>query len=153
MNLLLRRFWPHEKATQGVLYIDGATECFTLEDPVREVEGQPVETWKIAGDTAIPVGTYQVVIDWSNRFQRELPRLVEVPGFTGIRIHPGNTAFDTHGCILVGEIRATEITLGTSKLAFDTLFPKIHAAIAKGETVTIAVQKVNEAPDDAWPGG
>ena len=70
MNLLVRRLWPGPKATEGVLYTDGAAECFTLEDPVREVPGQPVEQWKIDGDTAIPVGLYKVVIDFSDRFKR-----------------------------------------------------------------------------------
>lgn len=75
--------------------------CWTLEDPVREVPGEPVEVWKIKGDTAIPRGTYAVRVTRSNRFKTDLPLLLNVPGFEGVRIHGGNTAADTEGCILV----------------------------------------------------
>lgn len=75
--------------------------CWTLEDPVREVPGEPVEAWKIKGDTAIPRGTYAVRVTRSNRFKTDLPLLLNVPGFEGVRIHGGNTAADTEGCILV----------------------------------------------------
>ena len=75
--------------------------CWTLEDVVREVPGEPVEAWKIKGDTAIPRGTYAVRVTRSNRFKTDLPLLLNVPGFEGVRIHGGNTAADTEGCILV----------------------------------------------------
>jgi len=75
--------------------------CWTLEDAVRELDGMPVGRWKIKGHTAIPVGTYKVLVTFSNRFKKLLPLLWEVPGFGGIRIHGGNTAEDTEGCILV----------------------------------------------------
>ena len=75
--------------------------CWTLEDPAREAPGEPVEAWKIKGDTAIPRGTYAVTVTRSNRFGVDLPLLLDVPGFEGVRIHGGNTAADTEGCILV----------------------------------------------------
>lgn len=75
--------------------------CWTLEDVVREVPGQPVASWKIKGRTAIPRGTYPIRVTRSNRFGVDLPLLLDVPGFEGIRIHGGNTAADTEGCILV----------------------------------------------------
>ena len=75
--------------------------CWTLEDVVREVPGEPVEAWKIPGETAIPRGTYAVRVTRSSRFKADLPILLNVPGFEGIRIHGGNTAADTEGCILV----------------------------------------------------
>ena len=75
--------------------------CWTLEDVVREVPGEPVEAWKVKGQTAIPRGTYAVRVTRSSRFKADLPILLNVPGFEGIRIHGGNTAADTEGCILV----------------------------------------------------
>jgi len=75
--------------------------CWTLEDIVREVEGHPVAMWKVKGRTAVPRGTYCVRVTYSNRFKTSLPLLLDVPGFEGIRIHGGNTASDTEGCILV----------------------------------------------------
>lgn len=80
---------------------------YTLEDVVREQryqDGTLVDPakWKIAGQTAIPAGTYAVVLDYSTRFGRIMPHILGVPGFDGIRIHGGNTAADTEGCILVG---------------------------------------------------
>lgn len=75
--------------------------CWTLEDVVREIPGQPVTAWKIKRETAIPRGTYTMCVTRSNRFGVDLPLLLDVPGFEGIRIHGGNTAADTEGCILV----------------------------------------------------
>ena len=75
---------------------------WVLEDPVREIEGQPVEAWKVKGETAIPAGEYDLIVNFSNRFQKMLPQLIDVPGFTGVRIHTGNTTHDTEGCLLIG---------------------------------------------------
>ncbi len=107
--------------TIGKLYIDGNFECYTLEDLVRTV--------KIAGITAIPTGQYSVIIDMSNRFKRLLPLLVNVPNFAGVRIHPGNTAADTEGCILVGTgVAADGGSIVNSRIAFNSLFDKMQAA-------------------------
>ena len=74
---------------------------WVLEDQVREVVGEPVSEWKVPGKTAIPAGRYKVLITFSNRFQKLMPQLMDVPGFTGVRIHAGNTAADTEGCLLL----------------------------------------------------
>ncbi|SFW39549.1 hypothetical protein SAMN05216414_1347 [Nitrosovibrio sp. Nv17] len=130
MEMLLTR--KHETAgyTAGSLYL---LECYTLEDQERER--------KIAGETAIPAGRYQVVVTHSNRFKRPLPLLLDVPGFTGIRIHPGNTAADTEGCILVGadDGNPDDAWLGRSREAFVPLFEKIQAALTAGERVWITI--------------
>jgi hypothetical protein len=77
--------------------------CWTCEDVVREQRGVPVGQWKVPGETAIPEGTYRVILSQSTRFGGQLmPELLHVPGFTGIRIHSGNTSLDTEGCVLVG---------------------------------------------------
>ena len=82
--------------TIGKLYIDGAYFCDTLEDTVRP-KGE-----KVYGKTAIPSGMYRVKKTMSPRFKKILPEILEVEGFSGVRIHAGNTAKDTEGCILLG---------------------------------------------------
>lgn len=95
MKLLLKRIFKGEDYTIGKLYVDGQYFADTLEDTVREV--------KIKGKTAIPAGKYLILMTYSNRFKKIMPLLIDVPGFEGVRIHSGNTAEDTEGCILVGK--------------------------------------------------
>jgi len=85
-----------------VLWMQGKAELFTLEDAVREVAGQPVASWKKPGVTAIPTGRYRIIIDHSQRFGKDMPHVLNIEGFEGIRIHSGNTSVDTEGCILLG---------------------------------------------------
>lgn len=95
-----------ESYTIGSLSIDGKKFCDTLEDRVRDLNKNGVfdgDEKKVYGKTAIPYGTYDVVVDYSPKFKRELPRLQNVRHFEGILIHRGNTAEDSAGCILVGE--------------------------------------------------
>lgn len=91
----VKRTFKGTEYTIGKLYIDGAYFCDTMEDTVRTGE-------KIAGKTAIPAGTYKVKMTWSPRFKRYLPEILNVPNFSGVRIHAGNSALDTEGCILLG---------------------------------------------------
>lgn len=106
IELSLFRFKHSEDSVIGSLsmHTDKAEEfiCYTLEDRVREIPGKPVDEWKIPGVTAIPAGRYQIKKTWSNRFQLETLQLMDVPGFSGIRIHAGNTHKDSEGCILTG---------------------------------------------------
>lgn len=110
MKLLLKRAAKRDTYTIGKLYVDGQYWCDTLEDPVRDLSREP----KIPGRTAIPTGTYEVVVNISPKFKRLLPRLLNVPYFDGILIHRGNTAADTAGCILVGENRAVGKVLNST---------------------------------------
>src|SRR3954470_16353900 len=89
--------------TPGELLWDGTHECFTCEDVVREIPGVPVAQWKIPNETAIPAGRYRVVINFSPRFQKQMPEVLNVPGYTGVRMHIGNKPADTDGCLLVGD--------------------------------------------------
>jgi hypothetical protein len=139
MEILVQREPSTLESTPGTLSIDGAFECFTLEDVVREVPGRPVSTWKIQNETAIPVGLYQVIVDFSSRFQLDMPHVLNVPGFDGIRIHSGNTAADTDGCVLLGQQRNGLDDVINSRAAFDAFFPKLQAAISRGEPVTLTV--------------
>lgn len=119
MNLTLHRRWFEPGCTLGALSVNGVWECYTLEDPEREV--------KIYGQTAIPRGRYRIELTMSQRFKRVLPLLLDVPGFTGVRIHPGNTASDTDGCILVGMDKYAD-SVGHSRIAFASLFGKLKSA-------------------------
>lgn len=134
MFLELRRYPSSDKCTHGDLYIDGIWECYTLEDVVRDV--------KIQGQTAIPPGYYDIIINWSGRFQKYLPILLNVPYFEGIRIHPGNTADDTEGCILVGMSKDSHMDnwIGQSRIAMDKLLPKIAHALDHGESVRLNIR-------------
>lgn len=138
MKITVLRNPSHDGATVGDLFIDGSFFCHTLEDQVREIQGQPVEQWKVPGQTAIPAGTYQVLNSYSGRFGCEMPLITDVPGFTGIRIHCGNTSADTEGCLLVGFIEA-DYTIARSRDAFAALYPRIKSALAAGENVTIEI--------------
>lgn len=132
MNITLTRIQKDLDVTIGQLEINGAFECWTLEDPVRE------DGIKIFGETAIPTGTYTVEITHSPRFKRDLPLLLNVHGFVGVRIHPGNTPADTAGCILVGQQRF-EKSIGHSQLAFLVLFAKMRVAKIRKESITLVV--------------
>lgn len=106
MKLELKRRFLGESYTIGSLSIDGKKFCDTLEDKVRDLNKNGVfdgDEKKVYAETAIPYGTYNVVVDYSPKFKRELPRLQNVKHFEGILIHRGNTAEDSAGCILVGE--------------------------------------------------
>ena len=138
-NMVVRRFPTENGCTLGQLFINGNYECDTREDPVREVPGMPVSHWKIVHDTAIPRGRYSVVIEESHKFQKKMPLLQRVEGFTGVLIHAGATAANTYGCILVGQ-RLSNSRLTNQFPAFEALFAKITMARELGDDVTIEVQ-------------
>lgn len=116
MKLLLKRIAKMEKYTIGKLYIDGKYFSDTLEDTDRNLTSimskDEIVKVKVYGKTAIPTGTYVVDMNtvspkfgkrsWAQPYKGKVPRLQDVPGYEGVLIHPGNTADDTSGCILVG---------------------------------------------------
>lgn len=132
MNLILQRNTFTDKSTIGELLVDDDFFCYTLEDVVRPT--------KINGETAIPFGQYEVIVNFSNRFQRRMPLLLDVPYFTGIRIHPGNDKDNTEGCILVGESKEKD-WIGDSRNAFNALFPIIDKAAAAGKVFITILER------------
>lgn len=121
--LHLKRNVFTDKSTGGELYYpDGAFACHTLEDVCRKV--------KLQNMTAIPAGRYEIILNWSDRYQRIMPRLLAVPRFTGILIHSGNYPTHTNGCILVG-LKKGEDAVFDSMLAFEALFPQIRKLAEK----------------------
>lgn len=131
MILTTIRFHYDEHFTISKLYVNGVYECYVLEDKVRE------PGVKVLHETAIPEGTYKVIIDFSNRFQKELPHILDVPMFGGIRIHSGNTDKDTEGCLLVGTGWTGGDFVLNSREAFSHLFAKL---LATKEEITISIQ-------------
>ena len=136
MTLLVLREPSSSTTTLGCLFVDGVWFAFTCEDVVREVPGQPVSAWKVQGQTAIPAGTYPVVLSHSPRFGRTLPEVRSVPGFTGVRIHAGNTAADSEGCLLVGFERGAERIL-KSRPALEALMARLHEAQTRRESMRV----------------
>lgn len=139
MNLRLIREPSQESSTLGALYLDDVWRCWTLEDELREVPGQPVSAWKVQDETAIPAGRYQLRMGWSDRLKRLTPRLIDVPGFSGILIHGGNRAPDTRGCILVGLMRASAM-IQNSAPAKQLIEAALAAAEKAGEQSWITIE-------------
>lgn len=148
MELILERIAKRKTYTIGRLYIreqvmdeylPGTEDkyfCDTLEPTWRDYEHG---AYKVKGRSAIPEGRYAVVISWSPKFRAWLPILLGVPKFEGIRIHAGNTAKDTEGCILVGVNREVGEVLESRKWLY-ALKQKIVEAKDRGEAVWITVQ-------------
>lgn len=130
MELLLQRKTEVNNTVLGELFINGSFFCYTLEDKIRDV--------KIKHETCIPEGSYNIIITPSARFKEILPLLQNVPNFSGIRIHAGNTIEDTSGCILVGSAIKGEMLL-YSKITVSRLISKLQTALKK-EKVKIEVK-------------
>ena len=153
MRLKLDRRWKKATYTIGVLYVDGVRFCETLEDRDRGLKqgDHPniIRSRKVYGETAIPTGTYGVAmnitspkyaaVSWYWKLCKgKMPRLVKVPCFEGVLIHPGNTALDTKGCILVG--RNTKVgRLTDSKACFQEIYRLMREAADNGEEITIEI--------------
>ena len=143
MLITLDRAWKRKGYTISRLYINGELFCNALEDEDRglrqDMTINEIKKRKVYGATAIPSGSYECVNTYSNRFQKNLPLLKDVPGFDGIRIHSGNTANDTEGCILPG--RNTQKGMVTeSRVWTEKLIKLMKAAWDRKETVTVMIE-------------
>jgi hypothetical protein len=133
---------PIEDSSRTIsdIYIDGVWFSNVLEDRDRGLHQTDaldyIEKVKVKHETAIPYGTYQVVMSYSNRFQKYLPELLNVPGFAGIRLHAGNTEADSSGCLLPG-IKAKDRVI-QSRVTFTKLMSLIQKKI-KQEKVYISI--------------
>lgn len=148
MEILVRRIAKRPTYTIGRMYIDGKYVCDTLEDTDRGLKQsmslEEIKKKKIYGKTAIPTGTYKVTMDvvspkfknrtWAKPYGGKIPRLLNVPGYEGVLIHPGNAANETYGCILpginsvVGKVMNSQAT-----------FKKVMAILTKGTDITITI--------------
>lgn len=155
MGLLkLNLFRDYKKSTYtiGNLYINGEWFCNTLEDTDRGLTMNDPETkikfTKVYGKTAIPRGVYRIDLNTkSARFSNKssyqfcrgyLPRLVNVPGFSGVLIHIGNTAEDTEGCILVGLNKAKGKVLQSTE-TFKKLYAILDKANLAGDKIELEI--------------
>ena len=155
MEILIDRKWKKEGYTVGKLYVDGVAFCETLEDRDRGLNSsmplEEIKAMKKAATTAIPTGAYRVRMDitshkystkeWyiRNCHGARMPRLENVPGYEGVLVHPGNTAADTEGCILVGRNKVKGRVI-QSKETFMLLYNKMYEAYGKGERIRIAIK-------------
>lgn len=153
MEIKVERKWKKETYTIGRLYINGKFFCNTLEDMDRGLkQSDPITTIqkkKVYGETAIPTGKYKIEMDvvspkysavkWYQDFCKgKMPRLLNVPGFEGVLIHPGNTPLDTFGCILVGENKVKG-KLINSRETFKNLYKQLRTAADNKEEITIEI--------------
>jgi len=142
MEIDLHRKWRKNGYTISVLSINGQRICEALEDEDRglasSMSKEEIAKRKIYAETAIPTGRYQVTLTYSPRFKKKLPLVMNVPGYDGIRIHSGNKAKDTEGCILCGRNTAVG-TVTNSRYWTNKVIDMIEGAIAKKEQVTINI--------------
>jgi len=135
MNIEVSRFSHTATTTLGRLAVEGRFECYTLEDVVR-----PPGLRKVWAQTAIPAGRYEVALTYSTRFHELMPELLNVPNFQGIRIHSGNTAADTAGCLLTGTaVAPNRERIFNSWRAYHTLLLKLEAALDRGEAIWLHI--------------
>lgn len=144
MEVLIDRAWKKDDYTISRLYVNGKLfGCNTLEDTDRglnqEMDLNEIKNKKVYGQTAIPSGSYECVYTYSNRFKKMLPLLLNVKGFGGIRIHSGNSAKDTEGCILIGK-NDKKGWISDSIFWTNKLIQTMKTAWDKKEKVTIIIQ-------------
>jgi hypothetical protein len=144
MEIVVTRTQKNPVSTIGKLAIVGSPfNCLTLEGKDRGLTKsmtlQMISDIKVKDHTAIPTGRYEVTINFSNRFQRLMPLVLDVPGYGGIRIHPGNDDADTDGCLLLGYTQLNADFIQNSKQAFADFFMLLQQAVAKKERVFITI--------------
>lgn len=142
MIITITRNNLNKRRSIGKLVMPSFT-CYTLEDTDRGLKQdlplEGIKAIKVYGKTAIPYGKYEVVVSYSNRFKKMLPLLLNVPGFEGIRIHPGNIAEDTEGCILLGLNKSID-SITSSRIAMSRFMTHLMLHL-KSEKVYVEVVK------------
>lgn len=140
MKLKLKRIAKKDTYTIGKLYIDDIYFCDTLEDRDRGITNdmteEDISKIKVKGETAIPIGTYNISITYSPKFKRDMPLIENVKGFAGIRIHSGNTDKDSEGCILVGENKIIGKVIN-SRETYNKLFNRL---VKEKNKITIEIK-------------
>lgn len=152
MEILVERKWKKEGYTIGTLSINGVFFCNTLEDRDRGLNSsmlqQEINSRKIYGQTAIPTGSYEVKLTystkfaskvWASKYSGRVPELLNVKGFSGVRVHPGNTAAATLGCVLVGKNNVKGKVTNSTSYYYKLLDEYIVPASNKGEKIILTI--------------
>lgn len=153
MEILIDRKWKKDTYTVGNVYVNGAFFGNSLEDKDRGLSDtmsvEQIAQKKVYGETAIPTGTYEVKMTYSNKFstrawgrkyQGKVPELLNVKGFSGVRIHPGNSSKDTLGCILLGKNGVKGMVTQSTSYYYKLLDNYILPAINKKEKVILVMK-------------
>lgn len=144
MELKIIREIFNGNETIGKLYVNNVLFSYTLEPTFRglnsDMSEDEIKRRKIYSVTAIPQGSYHVILTFSKRFQKILPELLHVKGFAGVRIHAGNYAKDTQGCILLGNYSGNGNCVTESKQYVERLVKMMQGSINDDEGVTIKIE-------------
>lgn len=153
MKLKSERAWKKETYTISKFYINGRRFYEVIEDKDRGLKQTDnlasIKERKVYGETAIPTGTYKITMDvvspkyaavkwYKDLCGGRMPRLLNVPGFEGILIHPGTTALDSWGCLICGR-NTVKGKVTSSRDTFKTLYNQMRAAWERGEEITIEI--------------
>ena len=143
MLITIDRKWKKDGYTISRVYLNEEYfGCNCLEDTDRglrqDMSLDEIKKKKVYGQTAIPSGSYECIYTYSTRFKKMLPLLLNVPGFDGIRIHSGNSAKDTLGCLLIGKNDKVG-WISDSRTWTSKLIAKMQEAWNKKEKVTVRI--------------
>ena len=140
MRLTLKRIANKPTYCIGKLYINGKYFCDTLEDTDRGLDStmteEEIKKIKVKGETAIPTGIYKIILNYSPKFKKVMPLLTNVKGYSGVRIHSGNSSKDTEGCLLVGKNTIVG-RLTDSKNTYNALFKRLQQKGSNDITIEI----------------
>lgn len=153
MEIIIERAWKKADYTIGRLFVNGARICESLEDTDRGLKSSftdaAIKAIKIAGKTAIPTGTYKVVLSvspkfknksWAKKYGGLVPEIVGVKGYVGIRIHPGANAEQTEGCPLVGENKVKGGLINSQKTYCELMDKYLMPAWKAGDEMSITIR-------------
>lgn len=143
MEITIDRKWKKNGYTISRIYVNGVLfGCNALEDTDRGLRSDmplsEIKAKKVYGQTAIPSGEYECAYTYSARFKKMLPLLLNVKGFEGVRIHSGNSAKDTEGCLILGLNLKTGMVLNSREWT-NKLISKMQEAWNRKERVTIKI--------------
>ena len=153
VRLDIERAWKKADYTIGRFFVNGTRFHESLEDPDRGLDSSmsldKIKALKIAGQTAIPAGTYKVTMSvsakykdrsWAKKYNGLVPEIVGVPGYSGVRIHPANKASEVEGCVAIGENKVRGGVINSQKTYFELMDKYLMPAWYAGEEMSITIK-------------